>query len=327
MMRVIADSLTVRPYRGVVGEREGTLYHRGVRMPPLGSRTQAAEGADIMTDQQTHSNPIRLHPPVPTGFDPFTASPHDLLRHGVPRRPDPAKEPALSALWQAKAAQYRDFEHLAPQVLQPVDPAAVPGLGPDPVDSAGYTLTSDSGAFTTLFATWTVPDLQFDPDPFGINSLRTFLGLGFLDVHVQLSVNSAQAVTCALSAEGVGVIALAVRPGDTLSASLCLETNAAGTAAYFFANETTAQTTSVSVDTHFPPAVTADAGVTRDGVLRPGQSLARFGTVYFDELSAYNSGGRRSLTAGEAITMTDPSSGVLATVSALNESAFKVVRS
>jgi hypothetical protein len=170
-----------------------------------------------------------------------------------------------------------------------------------------------------------VPDLQFDDDEFGINSLHTFAGLGFLDAHVQLSVDSSQTVTCGLWAEPVGDIELAVRPGDVLSASLCLETDSAGTAAYFFTNETTAQTMSFSVDTGFPPAVTVNAGVTRDGVIRPGQSLARFGTVYFDDISAYNSSGRQSLLSGETINMIDTSGATLAHAYELNDSAFKVV--
>jgi Peptidase A4 family len=281
-----------------------------------------------MTDENVpEKSRLRLLPPAPAGFDPLTATATDLARHGLPRRPDPDTEPGLAALWEQKAVQYRNFEHLAPAAhpAAVAAPLAVPGLGPDPIDSCGYNLTSNSGPFTSLFITWTVPDLQYDGDAFGINSLHTFAGLGFLDVHVQLTVDSSQSVTCVLWAEDVGDIELAVRPGDVLSASLCLNTNAAGTAAYFFTNETTAQTMSFSVDTGFPPAVTVNAGVTRDGVIRPGQSLARFGSVYFDEISAYNSSGHQSLLAGELITMTDTNGNVLANAYELTDYAFKVV--
>lgn len=282
----------------------------------------------MSTENASETGRVRLLPPPPAGFDPLAASAADLARHGLPRRPDVQTEPGLAALWEQKAAQYRDFEHLAP-VAQPAagaaSPPEAPGLGPDPIDSCGYTLTSNSGPFTSLFITWTVPDLQYDGDAFGINSLHTFVGLGFLDVHVQLTVDSSQAVTATLWAQSVGDIGLAVRPGDTLSASLCLNTNAAGTAAYFFTNETTAQTMSFSVDTGFPPAITVDAGVSRDDVIRPGQSLARFGTVYFDEISAYNSSGRQSLLAGQQITMTDTDGSVLAKAYELTDYAFKVV--
>ena len=270
---------------------------------------------------------VRLLPPAPAGFDPFTAAPRDLARHGLPRRPDTETEPELAALWERKAQQYRDFEHLEPVVLNPAVASAgvTPALGPDPIDSAGYTLNSNSGPFTSLFITWTVPDMQFDGDAFGINSIHTFAGLGFLDVHVQLSVDSSQRVTCGLWAEGVGDIGLGVRPGDVVSASLCLNTDAAGTAAYFFTNETTAQTMNFSVATGFPPAVTVNAGVTRDDVQRPGQSLARFGTVYFDEISAYNSSGHQSLLSGQSMNMTDSTGTVLASTYGLTDYTFKVV--
>ncbi|MDR6970550.1 G1 family glutamic endopeptidase [Leifsonia shinshuensis] len=276
---------------------------------------------------EPHAARVHLHDPAPAGFDPFDAAPQELARHGLPRRPDRGSEPDLAALWERKATHYRDFEHLPPLVIEPSPPlpGTGPALGPDPVDSCGYSLTSSAGPFTSLFLTWTVPDLRFDPDPFGINSIHVFAGLGFLDVHTQLTVNAAQTVTCSLWAQGVGTIGLGVRPGDVISASLCLNTNAAGTAAYFFTNETTGQTMSVSVDTGYPPAVTVDAGVTRDGVLRPGQTLAGFGTVYFDEISAYNSAGHQSLLSGQAITMTDGAT-VLATPYALTDYAFKVVR-
>jgi hypothetical protein len=82
--------------------------------------------------------------------------------------------------------------------------------------------------------------------------------------------------------------ALSVRPGDAISATLCLQTDAAGTANYFLANETTFQTVNFTIATGFPPAHTINAGVTRDsefnGLRDP---LARFGVVYFDELSAF----------------------------------------
>jgi hypothetical protein len=281
-----------------------------------------------MTDEHGRgASRLRLRPPAPMGFDPFAATAEDLARHGLPRRPDPETEPELASLWERKAAAYRDFEHLEPVVHRAVGATspATPALGPDAMDSCGYSLTTDSGPFTSLFITWTVPDVHFDGDAFGINTLHTFVGLGFLDVHVHLAVDSAQAVTCTLWAEAVGEVGLSVRPGDVLSASLCLEPDAAGTAAYFLTNQTTGQTMSFSVDTGYPPAVTVDAGVTRDGVIRPGQSLARFGTVYFDEISAYNSSGHRSLLAGQAITMTDTTGAVLARPFELTDYAFKVV--
>lgn len=59
---------------------------------------------------------------------------------------------------------------------------------------------SSSAPFTALFITWTVPNLRFSPSPLGLNRFHTFVGLGFLDVHVEMTVNSAQNVTSRITA-------------------------------------------------------------------------------------------------------------------------------
>lgn len=286
----------------------------------------------------TGKKEIRLFPVPPKSFDPFTATRRDLIKFGLPLRPDPHKEPGAAALWERQAARYRGFEHLEPRPdtttankkgLPAKFPAGAPlALGPDPIESCGYQLFSPSSApFTALFVTWTVPDLHFSPGQFDpINHFHTFVGLGFLDVHVEMTVDSAQNVTSEIWAQGVGNVNLPVRPGDVISGTLCLQTN--GKAAYFFANETTEQSISFSIDTGFPPAVTINAGVTRTG--DTGQPpffhpLASFGVVYFDEISAFTTGGSRSLTSGDAITMVNQNGKVLARPVRLNDFAFKAV--
>jgi len=186
---------------------------------------------------------------------------------------------------------------------RPRRPSRARPSGPAPIESCGYSLVSLSAPFTALFVTWTVPNLRFSPSPFGINRFHTFVGLGFLDVHVEMTVNSAQNVTSQVWAQSVGQINLPVEPGDVISGALCLDTKPPGTAHYFLTNETRAQTMNFTVDTGFPPAVTVDAGVTREDLNQPVHPLARFGVVYFDEISAYTSCGSRSLTSGQAITM------------------------
>jgi hypothetical protein len=210
---------------------------------------------------------LRLHPAPPKNFDPFTATKQDMLKHGVPLRPDSHAQPGLAALWDRLAMRYRTFEHLEPKpdvatAAKKAVNTSAPFFGPDPTESCGYQLFS-SAPITSLFVTFTVPDLQYASSELGIDYFHTFVGLGFLDLHVEMTVNPAQNVTCQPWAEGIGYINLPVRPGDVISASLCLEINEAGTAAYFLANETTGQTISFSVDTGFPPAVTINAGVTR----------------------------------------------------------------
>ena len=50
-----------------------------------------------MTAQETSGrNGVRLCPPPPSDFDPFSATEEDLKRHGLPLRPDPPTEPGRS---------------------------------------------------------------------------------------------------------------------------------------------------------------------------------------------------------------------------------------
>lgn len=283
-----------------------------------------------MTGKQTPDRKeVRLYPPPSKDFDPFAATEKDLMRHGLPLRPDPQTQPGMAALWERQAARYRSFDHLEPRpdtTTAAKKAVAAPALGPDPIESCGYQLFSSSAPFTALFVTWTVPNLQFTPSSIDVNHFHTFVGLGFLDVHVEMTVDSAQNVTSQIWAQSIGEINLPVRPGDVISGALCLQTNQAGTASYFLANETTSQTINFAVDTGFPPAVTINAGVTRSWPLnQPFPPLASFGVVYFDEISAYTTSGPQSLTSGEAITMVDQNGRTLARPVRLNDFAFKAV--
>src|SRR6195952_4938686 len=186
------------------------------------------------TSEHSHDvQTLRLHLAPARDFDPFSAGVDDLKRHGLPQRPDPHGQPGLAALWDRQARRWSGYEHLEPKpdtttaVKQPVRAF---GIGPDPSESCGYSLFSTSGPFTALFVTWTVPHLHFVEDPQGTNNLHTFVGLGFLDVHVQMSVDPTNKVPCQLWAQGVGNVNLPVRPGDMLSASICLDTAPPGRA-------------------------------------------------------------------------------------------------
>jgi hypothetical protein len=282
-----------------------------------------------MTEQHTsQGSAVRLYPRPSKDFDPFVATEDDLKGLGLPLRPDPHAQPGMAALWERQARRYRTFDHLqpSPDTATAATPAvAVGSLGPAPIESCGYSLVSLSAPFTALFVTWTVPNLWFSPSPLGRNYFHTFVGLGFLDVHVEMTVDSAQQVTSGIWAQGVGQVDLPVRPGDVISGALCLDTKPPGTAHYLLANETRSQTMNFEVDTGFPPAVTIDAGVTRGDLSQPVHPLANFGVVYFDEISAYSTSGSRSLTSGDAITMVDANGSTLAKPVRLNDFAFKAV--
>lgn len=262
--------------------------------------------------------------PIPKNFDPLTASARDLLKLGIPQRPDAQTQPGLAALWEQRVQRYRGFEHLRTPVQQPVE--NLPGsqaFGLEPTEACGYTLSSGA-PFTALFLTWTVPNLRFVASPQGTNLFRTFVGLGFLDVHVEMTVDPAQNVTATVTAVGVSSVGLPVQPGDVLTASMCLDTKPPGRANYVLVNETRSQTVRFSFDTGFPPAVTINAGVSRGALNNPFNPLAQFGMVWFDEISAYTTDGFRSLTSGQAVTMVGRDGSTLARPVRVGDFTFRV---
>jgi hypothetical protein len=297
----------------------------------LQQHVKQSKGTDVMIGTEVPGMPgVRVFPPPPRDFDALAATTTDLARHGIPRRPDPGTQPEQAALWERLARRYRGFEHLAPQLIldtlatpATVEPGAAFLLSPSV--HCGYELTS-AAPFTTLSATWTVPNLNFTP-PIGPNPgplpFHTFFGLGFLDVHVEMTVDAAQNVTSVITIHTGAQVALPVRPGDAISAVLCLNTTPPGTAAYFLANETTSQRVNFAIDTGFPPARYINAGISRDAPFP--NPLARFGVVYFDEIVAFTTEGTRLLTDGEATTMVDNQGITLATPVRLSENAFKCV--
>ncbi|HEY5883658.1 MAG TPA: G1 family glutamic endopeptidase [Pyrinomonadaceae bacterium] len=272
---------------------------------------------------------VRIFPPPPKGFDVLAATKRDLVRHGIPQRPDPRREPSVAALWERLARRYQGFEHLKPQLLPGVTATeAVASLfGLSPLESCGFELFNSTGPITIFSGTWTVPNLNNTPNAGRPNAFRTFFGLGFLDVHVEMSVDVNQNITSVIRVHTGQQINLPVKPGDAISATLCLQTNSAGTAFYGLANETTSQTVNLTIDTGFPPAVKINAGISRGSQFNgPFDPLARFGVVYFDELVAFTPNGNRFLTNGTATTMTDSNGSTLATPQRISDFAFKVIR-
>lgn len=257
-----------------------------------------------------------------------------MKRHGLPLRPDPGTRPGVAGLWEAlwetKAARYRGFKHLE---LRPDTTSAAakktPLFGLDPAESCGYMLETLGDPFISLFITWTVPDIIFAPNEFSdIDHFHTFVGLGFLDLHVNMTVDSGQNIVLQVWTQAAGNVTLPVSTGDVLSASLCLEPNSAGTAYHFIANETTGHTINFVVDTGYPPATTINAGVTRGDLADLGflDPLASFGAVYFDDISAATENSSAVLlTSGTATTMVDQNGATLASPVILNNNAFKCV--
>ena len=176
-----------------------------------------------------------------------------------------------------------------------------------------------------------MPDLQYSPGPFDpINHFHTFVGLGFLDVHVEMTVDPAQNVTSKIWAQSIGDVNLPVRPGDVISGSLCLNTNPAGTAAYFLANETTAQTISFGGRHRVPPGRHHQRGRHSHRGPQPAPPPSSHhwpasGSSTSTRSAPIQRAGTRSLTSGDAITMVDQNGKTLARPVRLTDFTFKAV--
>jgi hypothetical protein len=273
---------------------------------------------------------VKFFPPPPKDFDALEASPKELARHGIPQRPDPRTQPVLAALWEQYAHRYQRFEHLKPKLI-PAKKSKQPvasGLGLSPLIHCGFEMFSSIGAITQFSGTWTIPNLNNSPNGGLANDFRTFFGLGLLDLHVEMEVDPSHNVTIEMKIQTGDVIAIPIRPGDVVSATLCLQTNSAGTAFFGLANETTSQTMSFTIDTEFPPAVRINAGIARGSQFGngPPDPLARFGVIYFDELRAFTANGTSlHLTDGAPTTMTASNGSTLATPHRINPHLFKTI--
>jgi hypothetical protein len=106
--------------------------------------------------------------PPPEGFSPSRASDAELLRYGLPHRPDPHKFPRQSRLWLRSMAQIKAF--VTPQLT--LRPEIVHGPSPTPVfpPEAGifHNNTSSNWAglvanaaleYTQVWGSWTVPQV------------------------------------------------------------------------------------------------------------------------------------------------------------------------
>ena len=118
-----------------------------------------------MTQEAPEGKGVRVFPPPPKGFDPFTATKIELTRHGLPPRPDRQTLPVQAALWEHIARRYGSFEHLQPKLSSPDTPRvlATTEAGPfalDGFESCGY----------ELFSSRSFPDTRGDLDgsQFGI---------------------------------------------------------------------------------------------------------------------------------------------------------------
>jgi len=145
--------------------------------------------------------------PPPEDFDPLTASPRDLRRHGIlPRRPHAAREPKLYEEWARIVGKlWRPSAFDIPVHFEPRPPSSLPRWIPVPLPGgelshqnsnwAGCVVASSpsGGPWVAAFATWTVPSisipsaLDWSVDPQELRS-SSWVGLGGVNLQFNWTI-------------------------------------------------------------------------------------------------------------------------------------------
>jgi hypothetical protein len=173
----------------------------------------------------------------------------------------------------------------------------------------------------------TVPNLAYNPAPSGLSNLfHTFFGLGFLDVHVEMSVDAGQNVTSSLSTHVGAVANFPVRPGDTIRRHP-VPADRHRRHRRVLPRERDDRPGHELLGAHRLPARAPDqcGGLRGNHFNGPPEPLARFGLVYFDDLNAFATSGQPRLLDGTPTSMTELNGTVLAQPERLTDFTFKAV--
>lgn len=144
--------------------------------------------SDVLDLYQTYD-------PPPKDFDLHAATAHALRQHGLPRRPDPTKEPQLDRLWRrafARAPNYVRAELAIDPVMSARDPLRRKGPEFSPSGWGGVVVDPASLGFgagepaNMVFAQWVVPEVSpWDPTFFDDLTVGFWVGIdGFSNTQV-----------------------------------------------------------------------------------------------------------------------------------------------
>ena len=150
---------------------------------------------------------VKAFDPPPAGFNPLTATNAQLHRHGFPHRPDPIKEPRLSALWHRALARPRKIIKAELRVGQPRRPLRLTESTFDLSGRwAGAQVNTSALGFdpriepaNSVYGQWRVP-VVVPPDNTGSYAVGFWVGLGGDQANNRQSV--VQAGTQAVAQNG-----------------------------------------------------------------------------------------------------------------------------
>src|SRR3954454_867264 len=251
---------------------------------------------------------VRTHPLPPDGFDPRTATPEQLRRHGLPQRHDPAVRPELADRWDGVFS--RRLTYLMPELrpLHEVLPAFRPSQLRAPVPPAVRVTNgiwsravvhsaNASQTFGWVTGTWTVPDVAHAGSGSETDWLLAWIGIDGINDVTQIgtvqSVSSGGAKQCYAIQEWWPtpwqvITNLPVAFGDTVTGLICMTS---ATEAWFTLINLTSGHAVAYVVLDAPAGTTSEFNQAEWVVERPevggtNHRMPRFGDVFFDEAYA-----------------------------------------
>jgi hypothetical protein len=232
--------------------------------------SQPTDQLDQLQEQISRFQTFR---PPPAGFDPRTADARALAVCGFPRRPDPVKEPVLSALWQKVLQRVPNLRMTQAELaFDPVmanrDPMQHLNADFSPSGWASVTVSVAALGLTppanTVFAEWTVPTIIPVPgDPSTPLTVGFWVGLdgNDPDSYELLQAGTAATITgtnvnywvwtewftTKYKSPAVQVQNFAIQPGDLVSCLVCGPWSGATNGSATFLNYRTNQATTVGI--------------------------------------------------------------------------------
>jgi len=281
---------------------------------------------------------IRTYEPPPADFNPLTASPRMLVRHGLPTRPDARTAPELRKLWDRAFSRPRTWitpvfrevkgRSHGPALKSGARPRSRARVSPSrKVANATSSNWSGSVAFPPANRTfgwiegqWTVPNPHapgfgsfFASEWVGIDGWGSgdVLQAGTETEIVDLGIFSSTQVYAWwewFPAGEVAITNLPVSPGDIMYCLICV--NSTSTATVYITNQSSLVTTSFSITAPTGTTLVGNSAewiVERPTVNGSVANLTDYKVVYFDEGIAGLSGAPFAIVtlgSGAAVTMT-----------------------
>lgn len=258
-----------------------------------------------MSDEEALKH-ISVYDAPPDGFDPNVAEDQLLRTHGIPRRPDAAREPRLRVLWDAAFASKPRFikaeiavDHVLSERKRPVlnKRLDITDFSPSGWGGAVQLVSTlnynPPEPVNTVYGEWFIPTVTAVPkEPPGGQTVGFWVGIdGFTNGQV-LQAGMAATVTGSNTAYWVWtewytlppiqVINFPIKPGDYLTVLVCAPEVDHGFCSML--NKTTNQATSIGIT---PPSGVTSIGASAEWIVEGVSSvLPVFSTVVFQNCTA-----------------------------------------